>query len=286
MKLVLTLLVRDEEDILEANIEFHRAQGVDHFIVTDNLSRDATPAILERYRRRGLATVIREERDDYAQHAWVTRMARLAATDLGADWVVHSDADEFWLADDGTRLADCLAALPTRVLAVSAARQNLQESPSADGRDSQAFHERLVWRDTASITMLGDPLPPKVCHRADAGIEVQQGNHAVRLAGRTVPAHAAGLLILHVPIRSYAQFENKIRLGGAAYERNTTLAPTVGRTWRAMFDAYRHGRLRDEYDRLCGDATEFARQRASGRLVEETRLRDFLRRIPSHGDQS
>jgi hypothetical protein len=172
------------------------------------------------------------------------------------------------------------------VRAVSAARQNLHEAPSAGGRESEVFHERLVWRDTRSITMLGDPLPPKVCHRADAGIEVAQGNHAVRLVGRSIPAQAAGLLILHLPIRSYAQFENKIRLGGAAYERNTTLAPTVGRTWRAMFEAYRQGKLRDEYDRLCGDAAEFARQRASGRLVEETRLRDYLRQSPPHGDQS
>jgi hypothetical protein len=51
--LVLTLLVRDEEDILEANLEFHFAHGVDFVIVTDHRSSDATPSILEPYERSG-----------------------------------------------------------------------------------------------------------------------------------------------------------------------------------------------------------------------------------------
>ncbi len=36
MKLVMTLLLRDEEDIVRENLDFHLAQGVDRVIVTDN----------------------------------------------------------------------------------------------------------------------------------------------------------------------------------------------------------------------------------------------------------
>lgn len=39
-KITMTLLVRNEADILEDNIRFHHAMGVDSFIVMDNLSTD------------------------------------------------------------------------------------------------------------------------------------------------------------------------------------------------------------------------------------------------------
>src|SRR5262245_51551113 len=98
----MTLLVRDEQDILRANIEYHLAQGVDSFIVTDNRSVDATARILKDYEARGKLRYIFEASDDYNQYAWVTRMARLAYSDLGADWVINSDADEFWWPKHGT----------------------------------------------------------------------------------------------------------------------------------------------------------------------------------------
>jgi hypothetical protein len=46
MKLVMTLLVRNEADIIEANLDYHLAQGVDFVIVTDHGSSDETVELL------------------------------------------------------------------------------------------------------------------------------------------------------------------------------------------------------------------------------------------------
>ena len=81
--LVMTLLVRDNADIVAANMDFHLAMGVDHIVVTNNRSEDATRDIVLDYVRRGVATIIDEFDDDYDQSAWVTRMARRAAREEG-----------------------------------------------------------------------------------------------------------------------------------------------------------------------------------------------------------
>jgi len=47
MHLAMSILVRDEANIIEANIRHHAASGVSSFIVTDNGSVDGTRELLE-----------------------------------------------------------------------------------------------------------------------------------------------------------------------------------------------------------------------------------------------
>src|SRR5450759_3201654 len=95
MKLVMTLLVRNEVDVIKANLEYHLAQGVDFVIVTDHGSEDGTSESLREYERMGVAKVIRDEEEGHHQSNRVTRMAEIARLGHGADWVIHNDADEF-----------------------------------------------------------------------------------------------------------------------------------------------------------------------------------------------
>ena len=123
MNLVMTLLVRDEQDIIEENIKFHKSQGIDYFIVTDNKSVDNTPHILKKYEELGILHYIWESDDNYNQHEWVTRMARLAYKQYHADWVINNDADEFWWPIDGT-LKSIFQNIPDEINVLIANRYN------------------------------------------------------------------------------------------------------------------------------------------------------------------
>ncbi len=270
--LVMTLLVRDEEDIIAENIAFHHAAGVDHFIVTDNLSTDATPDILAPLVERGLVTLLHERQDTYDQAVWVTRMARMACTEFGADWVINSDADEFWVAEKGN-LKTFFSSLPPEVNVVSAKRHDFIYCPEEDGRP---WHEVMIYRKRRSLNHIGLPLPPKVAHRAHPQVHVAQGNHEVSGIGPQVVV-TEGLDILHFPVRSRRQFERKIANGGAAYERNTTVPRTMGRGWRLLYERLKAEGSLAGYLREYGfTREEILRGLRDGELVEDRRVADFV----------
>ena len=111
VRVALTLLVRDEIDVIGANLDYHRSQGIDCIIVTDNGSTDGTRELLESYAGRGAITLLHEPPADFSQHRWVTRMARMACTAFGVDWVLNGDADELFVWRPGS-LQEALTRVP------------------------------------------------------------------------------------------------------------------------------------------------------------------------------
>ncbi len=270
MKIVMTLLVRDEEDIIKQNIEYHLSRGVSHFIATDNRSIDGTTDILREYEQAGLLDLILEESDDYSQHKWVTRMACQAA-ELGADWVINNDADEFWWPDAAT-FQDILIGVENAAFAVSVERTNFVPRTNEIGHSLR----RMTIREVTSKNNLGHPLPPKVLHRGSVDVQVSQGNHSVTEPSGATVVKGLAMEIFHFPMRSYAQFENKIVKGGGAYKRNTELPSGVGQTWRRLYEKYEMGALRSYYDEQALSAAMIADGLANGSLVEDRRLINYL----------
>jgi Glycosyl transferase family 2 len=300
MRLVMTLKVRDEADILEDNLRYHRALGVDFFVVTDNGSVDGTSEILDRYAKAGLAHVIRIETSNLRDNEedWTTRMARLAATEFEADWVFHDDADELWWPVQGT-LKEAFEAVPERYGSVVAPRGEFVARPDSSG----SWAERMIYRE-----VLGS-LQPKAAHRADPDAVVISQTHEVvsvgpdrdlwsglRPPGRMVhrgtratgeaeeygdrpevrlvwaPTHP--LRIFHFPLRSFEQFRKRteifLRHGGW---RDT------GRFRRLRY-AYERGRLEELYAELVWDDSRIEEGIRDEELVRDDRFAKFLPRCP------
>jgi len=275
MTLVMTLRTRDEIDVVDSWLEFHLNAGCDVVIATDNLSRDGTTEVLEEYARSGHVHLIREPGEDLREAEWVTRMARLAATQYGADWVINSDADEFWWPR-GASLSDVLAAVPPRYGTVGAFLRVFCPRPG-EGQ----FADRMTVRFSA-VAPINDPASlykpiRKIVHRGDPQISVARGNHAL-LGSPFAPLRGwFPIECFHFPLRSAAQCAHKAQVFGEAFEKHVPRSPTAYHA--NMFSAVRSGRIDEYYEALVVSDDELARGVAEGRLAVDTRLRDALRTI-------
>ena len=239
MTLVMTLLARDEIDVVDSWLAFHLNAGVDVVIATDNRSQDGTTEVLEEYARSGQVHLIREPGEDLRQDEWVTRMARLAATEYGADWVINSDADEFWWPR-GASLAEVLAAVPPRYGTVGAFLRVFCPRPG-DG----PFAERMTVRFSA-LAPINDPASlykpiRKIIHRGHPEIRLTRGNHALVDSPFAPLRGWFPVECLHFPLRTLAQCEHKAELQGAAFEKHIARPPTAYHA--DMYAALRGGRM-------------------------------------------
>jgi hypothetical protein len=274
-KLVMTLLVRDNADIVAANMDFHLAMGVDHIVVTNNRSEDATRDIVLNYVRRGVATLIDELDDDYDQSAWVTRMARLAARDLSADWIVNSDVDEFWWPVEGN-LKTMFSAIPPAYGTLPAPRLNFLPMRTL----SSVFWREMVWRHAVSRNALGEPLPGKVAHRAALDVVVAAGNHAAASVSLGPPEPGGSIVIFHFPYRSYLQYSGKIAKGGPAVANNRKAGADAFHTWRQHHKLQSEHGLEEWFRNLAhGDDPTIEELALKGEVVRDTRLRTFMENI-------
>jgi hypothetical protein len=270
VKLVMTLLVRDEIDIIEWNLQYHLARGVDHFVVMDNRSVDGTTDVLRRHESDGVLTYIFQPGTDYSQDIWVTQMAEVAQDNQNPDWLIHCDADEFWWPEHHRDLKQAFAAQPLEAKAIRVPRYNFA-GPPRGGDDP--FFERLVFRQRAPRNFLGEPLPGKIAHRPLRSPAVSQGNHALFEDGCALsPFPAEGLDILHFPARVPDQLRAKVTTGAVAYQRNRRLPPESGATWRAMFEALKA----DAFDRVIERVFVEPDEVDAEAYVIDRRLRDYL----------
>ena len=270
MKLVMTLVVRDDQDVIAANLDFHLSQGVDFFIATDHRSVDGTTEILRDYERKGVLHYIYQPGLDFRQDRWVTHMARMACTDFAADWVINNDADEFWWPEQHD-LKHVLSKVPASYAGVVAERTNFLPRPMTD---LEFFVDTMTVRWRRSLNPMGQPLPHKVCHRAFRNVKVSLGNHAAKRGWRKIRAAPAPITIFHFPMRSYRQFVNKVVKGGEAVQRNAPIP-----TWRWLYEKQENDELDDIWrDALLDEAT-INKGLREGWLVSDDRLKKHFAQL-------
>ncbi|MBF4633318.1 glycosyltransferase family 2 protein [Agreia pratensis] len=274
----MTIMVRDEADIIGAMIDYHLSQGVDTIIVTDNGSVDGTTQILESFSERGLVDLRHDPRHRKQQSEVVTQMARDAYTTYAADWVINADADEFFVPLDRTlSLHDIFEAIPKSLQSFQVPVVNLTGPPALKGSGLQ----RLVYRDQRDSKALSDigirahPTPDAI-HVGDPDISVIQGNHLVSLESKGSPDPGLGLEVMHLPWRSWSQYKHKVEVSGRAYTSNPELSPSPNHHGMRDYARLKAGVLLPFYLVRHPTSEDLNTGVAKGDLVVDTFLSDRL----------
>jgi hypothetical protein len=271
MMLVMTLVVRNEADIIQTNMDYHLAQGVDFVLATDHGSNDGTSEILAEYERKGVAKVIRDDREGHRQSERVNRMVQMAAERYSADWVINSDADEFWWPLAGN-LRDVFAPVPDEFGQIAVQLRHFLPRPD----DLGEFYARLLYRESQSLDLYGSPTLPKIAHRPRKDVRVAPGNHALFVDGlRMVPAREL-IEIFHFPMRSFEQFERKVLQTGLGYEKLGPNSPEVGRDQILLLEMHRSGELSAYFRKRMLDEESMKRGLRDGSVVLDNRLARFM----------
>lgn len=249
----LVMMVKDEEDILDANLEHHHALGFRCFCILDNASTDTSAARISAFRDRHPDAVVLSVFDQIVGYYQSDKMAifqdalpRYAAlAGLPLDWMFFIDADEFIAfcgADDEAGRAALDAALrdPGATMLVmhwiNAASPEMIQALLPGSDPFAVFTKRM--------TRL-EPISPKIALRVGLGLQPMMGNHFVAsydhpLASMHVLA-CKDWYLMHYPLRSLQHVRAKVINGGRAFANSAGLE-THGGHWRQRYDAYlRHG---------------------------------------------
>ncbi len=259
--LVMTLLVKNEETLLAAHLDFHLAQGVDHIIVTDHGSTDSTPEILSEYEKRGVVEVIRENSKAYNQRMFVNRMIKLAIGKYKADWIINSDADEFYYARS----------------------EKLKDAFPVDGKPNILICDWTMalpragqeWKDINHFYVADRS---KAMHTAKGFRSVSGGNHKVYLDYVHKPAMCEDIILYHLQSRDFQSYKGKLenKYEHCKYTKDKSFPNHLKEAYQRIC-LQTEKEARSYYDTMR--EKQFEEKNSAGLVFQDNRFTDFLHKV-------
>ena len=255
MRLTMTMLIKNEADIIADNIHVHAKLGVDSFVVMNHGSDDGTRDVLETLSKQYDMTIIDRFVDDYQQSNWKTEMARVARKKHGAQWVITNDADEFWIPENG----DLKSELSPTGSIIYCPRFNVLFDRDAFDNGGHYYEQQNrvlypinypkgIQQKQEKLSIMLGKIHGKVMVRTLGLIRVKGGNHrAWHLWGNLNQTNSQNVKVYHFPIRSKDHFINHLEIRRELLANGVTKMGDHYRRWTKMLS---ENRLEEELDRL------------------------------------
>ena len=286
--IVMTILVKNEIDIIESNIKVHASLGVDAFVIMDNGSTDGTRELLSKLQNNYDITII-DEKGLYSQSKWMTRLAKIAKEKYNASWVINNDADEFWLPQNGKSLKEILNFNGS---VITCHRYNVVLTSDCEHFfdsiyrvDSPIFYRKEIQEQSEKVSIVLAKNSPKVIVNPKGLIKVRGGNHKA-LHIRNIKDYFKAydkikrfkdIVVYHYPIRSYEQFEKNIINRKNLLESGTKVR--MGPHYRRWVKIYNEGNLKNEFDKIVLNQTEIDVLQKYGIIKKDTLARDIIKGV-------
>ncbi|MRJ06627.1 MAG: glycosyltransferase family 2 protein [Epsilonproteobacteria bacterium] len=247
-KITMVILVKNEEDIIGENIQFHFHLGVDNFVIMDNNSDDKTKEIINSLKKRIPITLI-EEKAPYAQSKFMTQLNKIAQRKYNPDWIINSDADEFWVPQQGSSLKEVLN-FKGGVLKVPRSNMILYQGLNRWKESEYRVANQIFYRENleGGNIILGT-IGRKVIVNPHGYIKTNSGNHSAEHIAFWRKREFSKIHIYHYPIRSYQQFErsiiNRVKL--------LKIGAKMGSHYKKWAKLYEEGKLKEEFEKMVFD---------------------------------
>ncbi len=262
---------------------YHLGLGADKIFVADYGSDDGTLDRLQPFVRDGLVKLVPLPTHHFANYDPSNAILGTIREENAADWVSFLDPDEF-LTGPANLKEVFVGEYDRGIDALRVPRYNLTGVGPIP--DAEHYLPHLTLKIVTTDTRVADPaaplsspwifssLPPKVMIRAQSSLTTTTGDHNVVGATGELAENKA-LEILHLPLRGYAAFQEKIERGIGYFAKNPELHPNIGWHWRRWIELFHAGRLREEYEEQFPEAAAAEALLAEGKIVRERRLADW-----------
>jgi hypothetical protein len=270
-------------DLATEFCRYHLSLGVDKIFVADYGSDDGTVNLLSPFVREGHVQVVPLSTHRFADYDPSNAILALIRKKDAADWVSFLDPDEF-LAGPENLKTSLTVEWSRGIEAISLPRFNLTGVGPIPPQAHYLTHLtlKIVTTDvrvSSASAPLSSPwifsrIPPKVMIRAQSSLTTTTGDHHVVGADQAL-IRSSPFEILHLPMRGYEAFQEKIERGMDYLALNPELGSGTGWHWRRWIDLFQSGRLREEYQSQFLEAPGAELLLAQNRIVPEMRLADW-----------
>ena len=275
-KLIMTLLVKDEEDIVAFCIEHHLHMGVDYIFAADDGSTDNTLVILQKYEQKGLLHLVQLSKKRWNQAEVVNQLGEMAHSKFSNAIIFHCDADELWVPTTGNLKQELTEHPRITGLYVPVINVLLKDLNGLEQFPDNAIYYVVKPKEYNSSAnqqihnFFLHKYPAKVMYNLkNRYLYVSAGNHEIISNGKKViMAKSMNITIFHFPVRSKKQFYNKVVKAKYVFKDDKNIQVEAGWHWRVWVEELNRGNF-DQLYRNCIVSKENSKKLIKQKIIEK-----------------